>query len=169
MVVHLRRLPMVEQLLLDRATKLRAYAIEFIKQVEERSDPEVLARRAPVHKRRGRLAPSSLPANPRLLFQPRSALLEMYPVRAAAESTSVHHRKRNNHHVARAARDLSRAAASAILSEAPSPITRASMLDQRFCRPRDRDQIGANLLGDWIELDASDLHSPDHPWGAIQQ
>jgi integrase/recombinase XerD len=43
------------------------------------------------------------------------------------------------------------------------------MLDQLFRRPRVRDRIRANLLGDWIELYVAHLHARGHPPGVIQQ
>jgi integrase/recombinase XerD len=43
------------------------------------------------------------------------------------------------------------------------------MLDQLFRRPRVRDRIRANLLGDWIELYVAYLQARGHPPGVIQQ
>jgi site-specific recombinase XerD len=43
------------------------------------------------------------------------------------------------------------------------------MLDQLFRRPRVRDRVRVNLLGDWIELYVSYLHARGHPPGVIQQ
>jgi integrase/recombinase XerD len=43
------------------------------------------------------------------------------------------------------------------------------MLDQHFRRPRVRDRIRANVLGDWIELYVAYLDARGHPPGVIQQ
>ena len=43
------------------------------------------------------------------------------------------------------------------------------MLDQLFRRPRVRDRIRANVLGDWIGLYIAYLHARGHPPGVIQQ
>src|SRR3954452_7169933 len=43
------------------------------------------------------------------------------------------------------------------------------MLEQIFRRPRVRDRIRPNLLGDWIALYVAYLHVRGHPPGVIQQ
>jgi hypothetical protein len=43
------------------------------------------------------------------------------------------------------------------------------MLDQLFRRPRVRDRIRSNILGDWIELYVAYLDARGHPPGVIQQ